>query len=66
MARSFQRVKENLVLQTLSSECILLRAKTNQVRFILLPELAIVEHLRFPPNLILELPELSFQEVGEQ
>lgn len=65
MARSFQRVKENLVLQTLSSECIL-RAKTNQVRFILLLELAIVEHLRFPPNLILELPELSFQEVGEQ
>lgn len=65
MARSFQRVKENLVLQTLSSECIL-RAKTNQVRFILLPELVIVEHLRLPPNLILELPELSFQEVGEQ
>lgn len=65
MARSFQRVKENLVLQTLSSECIL-RAKTNQVRLILLPELAIVEHLRLPPNLILELPELSFQEVGEQ
>lgn len=65
MARSFQRVKENLVLQTLSSERIL-RAKTNQVRFILLPELVIVEHLRLPPNLILELPELSFQEVGEQ
>ena len=65
MARSFQRVKENLVLQTLSSECIL-RAKTNQVKFILLPELGIVEHLRLPPNLILELPELSFQGVGEQ
>lgn len=65
MARSFQRVKENMVLPTLSTECIL-RAKTNQVRFILLPELAIVEHLRLPPNLILELPELSFREVGEQ
>ena len=54
-----------MVLPTLSTECIL-RAKTNQVRFILLPELAIVEHLRLRPNLILELPELSFREVGEQ